>query len=443
MSWSARGLPSSLPRLDRIALRLAAIGSRTAPGPVAAIVRRRIRAETRGVVIPAADPAFARHVAASDDGGVRPQRQPARRGDPRRRRGRRSPRRPVRADPPARRRLRVGEDLGAVRRPRRARLRARGRPDRRAPPRPSTTSPQRRRPPVFVNLDMEEYRDLAPDRRRLPRACSTSRAYRDLRAGIVAAGVPARHPRRRSTTSSRGSPQRRDDGGAPVKVRLVKGANLAMERRRRRAARLDARRPTRPRPTSTPATSACSTGCSTRAADGGLQRRRRQPQPVRRGVGARTRSAGAGSRPSPSSRCSRAWRRRRRARRATRPDALLLYTPVVDATTTSPRASPTSPAASTRTPAPENFLRALFTIAPGLAGVGRPSGAASSSPSPSAATCRPTPRRVQDRGTEHRTFDPDAPFANEPDTDFTQRGQPGAGSPPPRRRSPGAARRRS
>ena len=69
-----------------------------------------------------------------DDGGLRPQHQPPRRGDPRRRRGGRSPRRPVRADPSARRHVRVGEDLGAVRRPRRARLRARGRPDRRSPP---------------------------------------------------------------------------------------------------------------------------------------------------------------------------------------------------------------------------------------------------------------------------------------------------------------------
>ena len=64
-----QGLPDAVARLDRTALRLAATGSRWAPGPVAAIVRRRIRAETRGVVIPAADPAFARHVAARTDAG--------------------------------------------------------------------------------------------------------------------------------------------------------------------------------------------------------------------------------------------------------------------------------------------------------------------------------------------------------------------------------------
>ena len=63
------GLPRSLPPADRAALRLAAVGARVAPQPVAAIVRRRIRGETRGVIIPAADPAFARHVAARRDAG--------------------------------------------------------------------------------------------------------------------------------------------------------------------------------------------------------------------------------------------------------------------------------------------------------------------------------------------------------------------------------------
>ncbi|HEU4842567.1 MAG TPA: hypothetical protein VFT09_14040, partial [Ilumatobacteraceae bacterium] len=59
----AAGLPEALPRLDRLGLRAAALASRTAPRPVAAIVRQRIRAETRGVIVPAGDPAFARYVA--------------------------------------------------------------------------------------------------------------------------------------------------------------------------------------------------------------------------------------------------------------------------------------------------------------------------------------------------------------------------------------------
>ena len=100
------------------------------------------------------------HVHDRRPGRVRRQRQPARRGHPRRRRGRGTARRAVRSDAPARRRLRLGEDLGAVRQPRRARLRARGGSASRLAWRPSTTSPPASRPPVFVNLDMEEYRDL-------------------------------------------------------------------------------------------------------------------------------------------------------------------------------------------------------------------------------------------------------------------------------------------
>jgi RHH-type proline utilization regulon transcriptional repressor/proline dehydrogenase/delta 1-pyrroline-5-carboxylate dehydrogenase len=62
VTWWARGTPGALPPSDRLALQLAAAGSRFAPRPVAAVVRRRIRAETRGVIVPAADPAFARYV---------------------------------------------------------------------------------------------------------------------------------------------------------------------------------------------------------------------------------------------------------------------------------------------------------------------------------------------------------------------------------------------
>ena len=60
---SPAGCPAPLPRLDRLGLRLAATAlARSRPGPVAAIVRQRIRAETRGVIVPAGDPAFARYV---------------------------------------------------------------------------------------------------------------------------------------------------------------------------------------------------------------------------------------------------------------------------------------------------------------------------------------------------------------------------------------------
>ena len=152
-----------------------ALGSTVAPGPVAAVARRRIRAETRGVIVPADDPAFRRHVARRHERGLRRQRQPARRGDRRRRRGRRPPRRAVRADAAAGRRLRLGEDLGAVRQPRRARLRSRGRAHRRTP---AHDLRRRRRAARRRCSSTSTWRSTATSSSRWRRSagCSTSRA---------------------------------------------------------------------------------------------------------------------------------------------------------------------------------------------------------------------------------------------------------------------------
>lgn len=82
--------------------------------------------------------------------------------------------------------------------------------------------------PKFVNLDMEEYRDL-----HLTVAAFTQvldePEFLPHRAGIVLqAYLPdAATVQRELTTWAR---QRVERGGAPIKVRLVKGANLAMER---------------------------------------------------------------------------------------------------------------------------------------------------------------------------------------------------------------------
>ncbi len=80
----------------------------------------------------------------------------------------------------------------------------------------------------FINLDMEEYRDLD----------LTVTAFREvldepeflpLSAGVVLqAYVPESHRVQRALTAW--AIARRDRGGAPIKVRIVKGANLAMER---------------------------------------------------------------------------------------------------------------------------------------------------------------------------------------------------------------------
>jgi RHH-type proline utilization regulon transcriptional repressor/proline dehydrogenase/delta 1-pyrroline-5-carboxylate dehydrogenase len=88
--------------------------------------------------------------------------------------------------------------------------------------------PDGRVTPKFINLDMEEYRDLD----------LTVTAFREvldepeflpLRAGIVLqAYLPDSHRVQRALTAW--AIARRDRGGAPIKLRIVKGANLAMER---------------------------------------------------------------------------------------------------------------------------------------------------------------------------------------------------------------------
>lgn len=82
--------------------------------------------------------------------------------------------------------------------------------------------------PKFVNLDMEEYRDL-----RL--TCDTFREvldeeeFRGYEAGIVLqAYLPDAWPVQRELSSW--ARRRVDSGGAGIKIRIVKGANLAMEK---------------------------------------------------------------------------------------------------------------------------------------------------------------------------------------------------------------------
>src|SRR3989454_3160535 len=88
--------------------------------------------------------------------------------------------------------------------------------------------PDGRVTPKFINLDMEEYRDL-------DLTVTTFREVLDepefltLSAGIVLqAYLPDSHRVQRALTEW--AVARRIRGGAPVKLRIVKGANLAMER---------------------------------------------------------------------------------------------------------------------------------------------------------------------------------------------------------------------
>lgn len=82
-------------------------------------------------------------------------------------------------------------------------------------------------PPTFVNLDMEEYRDLELSVESFMTVLSKPE-FKNLRAGIVLqAYVPDSHAA--LNTLIDWANDRYRNGGAPIKIRLVKGANLAME----------------------------------------------------------------------------------------------------------------------------------------------------------------------------------------------------------------------
>ncbi|MFD5215342.1 proline dehydrogenase family protein [Microbacterium sp. NPDC058345] len=81
---------------------------------------------------------------------------------------------------------------------------------------------------TFINLDMEEYKDLDLTIAVFTRILEDPRLKR-LEAGIVLqAYLPDALPALRELTAW--ARERVEHGGAPIKVRLVKGANLAMEK---------------------------------------------------------------------------------------------------------------------------------------------------------------------------------------------------------------------
>jgi RHH-type transcriptional regulator, proline utilization regulon repressor / proline dehydrogenase / delta 1-pyrroline-5-carboxylate dehydrogenase len=82
--------------------------------------------------------------------------------------------------------------------------------------------------PKFVNLDMEEYRDLHLTVEAFKGVLDEPEFY-TYRAGIVLqAYLPDSHAVQRDLTAW--ALERVANGGAPIKLRIVKGANLAMER---------------------------------------------------------------------------------------------------------------------------------------------------------------------------------------------------------------------
>lgn len=81
--------------------------------------------------------------------------------------------------------------------------------------------------PKFVNLDMEEYRDLVLTKDLFKKVLNEPE-FHGFSAGIVLqAYLPDSHEIQKELTEW--AMQRVAQGGAPIKIRIVKGANLAME----------------------------------------------------------------------------------------------------------------------------------------------------------------------------------------------------------------------
>ncbi len=219
-------LPDSLGRVDR---SLMAVGARLAPlipQVVMPLVRRRILAETKGVVLAAEDPRFAAHAERRRRGGIGLLVNPLGESI-------------LGNDEAARRVDQVLEKLG--------------RTDVHAvsikasalvanldaldfdrsiericePLREICRAGLRKRPHGFVNLDMEEYRDLQLTVVAFTKVLDEPE-FNHLEAGIV---LQAYLPDSHAVLEHLGewAVARCRDGGAGIKVRIVKGANLAME----------------------------------------------------------------------------------------------------------------------------------------------------------------------------------------------------------------------
>ena len=221
------GAPGFLGPVDRLLLRGAAVAGPTVPRVVAAGLRWRLRRESSAVVLAAEDPAFARHVVARQRAGFRLNVNVL--GEA------------ILGDDEAARRL--DEVLARVDRPdvdyvsvkissvcaQLSSLAFASTVDRVV----DHLLPLYRRasaatPRVFVNLDMEEHRDLELTLAAFERIL----AEPDLHAADVGIVLQAYLPDSHAAFErvAGWAMDRRAAGGGIVKVRLVKGANLAMER---------------------------------------------------------------------------------------------------------------------------------------------------------------------------------------------------------------------
>ena len=221
------GVPRSLGPLDRQALRLGSMVSGMLPWPVMPLMRRRIVRESNGVVLSADDPAFSDHVAQRHRDGFRLNVNVL--GEA------------ILSDAEADQRLALvrariartdvdyvslkvsavvanldvlafEHSVGRIC----ERLRVLYRDAESATPR------------TFMNLDMEEYRDLALTVAALTTVLNEEE-FVGVDAGVVLqAYLPDSHAA--CAQLCRWAAERRTRGGGVLKIRIVKGANLAMER---------------------------------------------------------------------------------------------------------------------------------------------------------------------------------------------------------------------
>jgi RHH-type proline utilization regulon transcriptional repressor/proline dehydrogenase/delta 1-pyrroline-5-carboxylate dehydrogenase len=266
---------------------------------------------------------------------------------------------------------------------------------------------------TFVNLDMEEYRDLELSVEAFTRVLDRDE-FRGLSAGIVLQSyVPDSHAALRCLCEWANA--RVDRGGAPIKIRLVKGANLASEL-------VEAEQHDWPLATySSKADVDASFKCML---DDALALGR--PDAIRLGVASHNlfevawaltlrQARPDGSRIEIEMLEGMAPPQARAVRDAA--DGLLLYAPVVAKADRDASIAYLSRRLDENS-APENFLYALFDIAPGSPSwneqAARFRTAVAERHSVSAVS-----RRVQDRSSDVDVHPVDGSFANTSDTDFT------------------------
>ena len=219
-------VPTALGPVDRLLMRVGAASAAAAPWAVMPIAKRRIVAETHGLVLPADDRALARHLAErtqeDTDVNLNVLGEAILSDDEAEERLRRVIAVMERPDvhyvsvkiSALCAQLEVFDFEGSVARVCAALRRL-------------YDTARRQMPVTFVNLDMEEYAELHLTVEAFVRVLSEP-AYLTLSAGIV---LQAYLPDSHGVLERIGewARSRLTRGGAPVKVRIVKGANLAME----------------------------------------------------------------------------------------------------------------------------------------------------------------------------------------------------------------------